>query len=75
MLLQYAKASGFIIPFNSMFYKCASLGERFNIIVNLYEIYYYIKKQLHSSCFNPSQTGIEPATFRLGGEPSILLRY
>lgn len=22
-----------------------------------------------------SQTGIEPATFRLGGEPSILLRY
>lgn len=58
-----------------MFYKYASLVERFNIIVNLYEIYYYIKKQLHSSCFNPSQTGIEPATFRLGGEPSILLRY
>ncbi|MFR2367619.1 MAG: hypothetical protein ACLS8T_08000 [Anaerobutyricum sp.] len=39
------------------------------MIVNLYEIYYYIKKQLHSSCFNPSQTGIEPATFRLGVDP------
>ena len=26
-------------------------------------------------CLLASQTGIEPATFRLGGEPSILLRY
>ena len=26
-------------------------------------------------CLLASQTGIEPAAFRLGGEPSILLRY
>ena len=39
------------------------------------------KKTLQTSknglqrCFLASQTGVEPATFRLGGGPSILLRY
>ena len=34
-----------------------------------------LKNQASGDFYRTSQTGIEPAAFRLGGEPSILLRY